>query len=59
MNTFIPHGLKEGKQILVSGYAPPNAHRFWVNLHGPQGISLHINPRFDQNLVVSLNNQYK
>lgn len=45
----IPNGLVPGKQLFVSGHVHGHANRFAINLNGPQGIALHLNPRFDQN----------
>jgi len=48
----IPHGVVPGKQIFISGHVPHHASKFEINLKGPQGYALHINPRFEQGSVV-------
>jgi len=44
----IPNGLVPGKQIFVSGQVH-HGEGFAINLTGPHGIALHLNPRFNQN----------
>ncbi|XP_048222219.1 galectin-9 isoform X2 [Perognathus longimembris pacificus] len=50
--TTIPGGLYPSKSIIVSGTVPPNAKRFHINLRAGSDIAFHLNPRFDENVVV-------
>jgi len=58
----IPSGVRAGSQIIVEGHVPSSSSRFDVNLvrghHATfdatkdADIALHVNPRFDENLIV-------
>ncbi|XP_023575739.1 galectin-9 isoform X3 [Octodon degus] len=50
--TSIPGGLHPSKVITVSGIVLPNAKRFHINLRCGNDIAFHLNPRFDENIVV-------
>lgn len=49
----IPHGVKPGKQIFVSGHLHPHTDNFSFNLVTNTGsIAFCVNPRFSQNCIV-------
>ncbi|XP_039741999.1 galectin-9 isoform X2 [Pteropus medius] len=50
--TSIPGGLYPSKSIIVSGTILPSAQRFHINLCSGSDIAFHLNPRFDENVVV-------
>ncbi|XP_002912386.1 galectin-9 isoform X3 [Ailuropoda melanoleuca] len=50
--TSIPGGLHPSKSIFVSGAVLPTAQRFHINLRSGSDIAFHLNPRFDENVVV-------
>ncbi|XP_004399690.1 PREDICTED: galectin-9 isoform X1 [Odobenus rosmarus divergens] len=50
--TSIPGGLYPSKTIFVSGTVLPTAQRFHINLRSGSDIAFHLNPRFDENVVV-------
>ncbi|XP_040496967.1 galectin-9 isoform X4 [Ursus maritimus] len=50
--TSIPGGLYPSKSIFVSGTVLPTAQRFHINLRSGSDIAFHLNPRFDENVVV-------
>jgi len=52
-NDAIPGGLTPGKQITIGGHVAFNADRLEFNLltHS-NNIALHINPRFQDNVIV-------
>ncbi|XP_047403043.1 galectin-9 isoform X1 [Sciurus carolinensis] len=50
--TSIPGGLYPSKSIIVSGTVLPSAKRFHINLRSGSDIAFHLNPRFDENVVV-------
>ncbi|XP_036858207.2 galectin-9 isoform X2 [Manis javanica] len=50
--TSIPGGLYPSKSIIVSGTVLPNAQRFHINLRSGSDIAFHLNPRFNENVVV-------
>ncbi|XP_036078623.1 galectin-9 isoform X3 [Rousettus aegyptiacus] len=50
--TSIPGGLYPSKSIIVSGTVLPSAQRFHINLCSGSDIAFHLNPRFDENVVV-------
>ncbi|XP_077606055.1 galectin-9 isoform X1 [Crocuta crocuta] len=50
--TSIPGGLYPSRNIFVSGTILPSAQRFHINLRSGSDIAFHLNPRFDENVVV-------
>ncbi|KAM6163652.1 galectin-5-like [Rhynchocyon petersi] len=48
----IPGGLHLGKSIVVTGTVLSTAYRFCINLCHGNDIAFHLNPRFDENVVV-------
>ncbi|XP_045745417.1 galectin-9 isoform X3 [Mirounga angustirostris] len=50
--TSILGGLYPSKNIFVSGTILPTAQRFHINLRSGSDIAFHLNPRFDENVVV-------
>ncbi|XP_042298135.1 galectin-5-like [Sceloporus undulatus] len=45
-------GLFPSRSITLSGMVPPNATRFHINLKAGNTTALHINPRFNENVIV-------
>ncbi|XP_058020226.1 galectin-9B-like [Ahaetulla prasina] len=50
--TTICGGFFPSKSIIVSGSVSPCAHRFHINLKVGNDTAFHLNPRFDQNVIV-------
>ncbi|XP_012973736.1 galectin-9 isoform X2 [Mesocricetus auratus] len=50
--TSIPNGLYPSKTIIVAGIVLPNAKRFHINLRSGMDIAFHLNPRFNEKVVV-------
>ncbi|KAM5308397.1 galectin-9-like isoform 1-T1 [Glossophaga mutica] len=50
--TTIPGGMYPSKSITVSGTVLPSAQRMHISLHCGSDIAFHLNPHFDQNIVV-------
>lgn len=50
--TSIPSGLYPSKTILIAGMVLPNAKRFHINLRSGMDVAFHLNPRFDEKVVV-------
>lgn len=50
--TSIPNGLYPSKTIIVAGIVLPNAKRFHINLYSGMDIAFHLNPRFNEKVVV-------
>ncbi|KAM5308396.1 galectin-9-like isoform 2-T2 [Glossophaga mutica] len=50
--TAIPGGMYRSKSITVSGTVLPSAQRMHISLHCGSDIAFHLNPHFDQNIVV-------
>ncbi|XP_060115217.1 galectin-9 [Heteronotia binoei] len=45
-------GLFPSKSIIVSGSVPPRASRFHINLKVGQDTAFHLNPRFNEKVIV-------
>ncbi|XP_025926045.1 galectin-9 [Apteryx mantelli] len=45
-------GIYPTKNIIISGTIPPSAKRFHVNLKAGEDIALHVNPRFEEKVIV-------
>ncbi|XP_032072015.1 galectin-9-like [Thamnophis elegans] len=45
-------GFCPSKPIIVSGSVFPSAQRFHINLKAENDTAFHLNPRFDQNVIV-------
>ncbi|XP_034276651.1 galectin-9 isoform X1 [Pantherophis guttatus] len=45
-------GLFPSKSIIVSGSVSPSAQRFHINLKAGYDTAFHLNPRFDENVIV-------
>ncbi|XP_070788145.1 galectin-5-like isoform X2 [Pituophis catenifer annectens] len=50
--TTICGGFSPSKSIIISGSVSASAHRFHINLKAGNDIAFHLNPRFDQNVIV-------
>ncbi|XP_019366594.1 PREDICTED: galectin-9 [Gavialis gangeticus] len=48
----ITGGLLPPKSITISGKVPSNSDRFNINLKSGDDIAFHLNPRFDENVIV-------
>ncbi|XP_072495848.1 galectin-5-like [Notamacropus eugenii] len=51
----IPGGLSPGKSMIVNGSVLPSAYWFVINLRCGNDIALHLNPRFQDNVVIRTN----
>ncbi|XP_063153288.1 galectin-9 isoform X2 [Candoia aspera] len=49
-------GLFPSKSIIISGSVSPSAHRFHINLKAGNDVAFHLNPRFDENVIVRNSN---
>ncbi|XP_013929274.1 PREDICTED: galectin-9-like [Thamnophis sirtalis] len=45
-------GFCPSKSIIVSGSVSPSAQRFHINLKAGNDTAFHLNPRFDENVIV-------
>uniref|UniRef100_A0A8I6G4S4 Galectin n=1 Tax=Rattus norvegicus TaxID=10116 RepID=A0A8I6G4S4_RAT len=50
--TSIPNGFYPSKSINISGVVLPDAKRFHINLRCGGDIAFHLNPRFNEKVVV-------
>ncbi|XP_039197362.1 galectin-9 isoform X1 [Crotalus tigris] len=49
-------GLFPSKSIIISGSVSPSAQRFHINLKAGNDTAFHLNPRFDENVIVRNSN---